>query len=168
MTKGIIFLCRKVFWYLAMESVKRGNNADWVFLISRHSKPKLTVSLHLSFKLGSRGLSECHSFFCLPNCAMLTGQRYLLSVIHPLSSCIYSIKKTSQKSLQSLQVLLAHLRVDFRAFFSSAIPLIKINFFWVKLFSLAFLCTDPVGSKVFCWSNQFLLWSPALLHTIPL
>ena len=32
--------------------------------------------------------------------------------------------------------------------FSNAIPLIKINFFGVNLFSLAFLCIDPVESEV--------------------
>ena len=50
-----------------------------------------------------------------------------------------------------------------RAIFSNAIPLIKINFFWVKLFPPAFLCIDPVGSEVFCRLEHFSFWGSALV-----
>ena len=51
--------------------------------------------------------------------------------------------------------------------FSNAKPLIEINFFWANFFFLAFLCTDPVGSGVFFWSDHFWIWGPALIRTPP-
>ena len=42
-------------------------------------------------------------------------------------------------------------------------PSSKSTSFGSNFFSLAFLCIDPVGFKVICWSDHFWLCGPALL-----
>ena len=47
--------------------------------------------------------------------------------------------------------------------FQMQTPSSKSTFFWVKLFFLAYLCIDPVRFSVFCRSDHFSFWGPALL-----
>ena len=51
-------------------------------------------------------------------------------------------------------------------FFQMQTPSSKSFFFGSNFFFLAFLCIDPVGFNVICWSDHFWLWGPALLYTL--
>ena len=67
----------------------------------------------------------------------------------------------------SFLILLSHFLMSTGLFSNSA-------YFWVKVFFMAFLCIDPVGSEVFCRLDQFTLcnlhtshcYSHCTLHTV--